>query len=131
MHWKDMPQYCRYRQKPDHCRADCPELLVPKQCHNCNEPGHLARQCHRNNVRTDQSADKKVQINQFKTRKSGSTRHPPPLPVKQLPHLPTPTRRALMLPRVHPWIFSMINLRRIQLCLQQVPPHLSPITGWI
>lgn len=74
MHWKDMPQYCRYCQKPDHCRADCPELLATKQCHKCNEPGHLARQCHRNNVRTDQSADKKVQINQFKTRKSGSTR---------------------------------------------------------
>lgn len=74
MHWKDMPHYCRYCQKPDHCRADCPELLATKQCHNCNEPGHIARHCHRNNVRTDQPGDKKMKTNQFKTRKSGSTR---------------------------------------------------------
>lgn len=75
LHWKDMPQYCRYCQKPDHCRADCAELLATKQCHNCNDHGHIARHCPRNNQRSEKTADKKVVVSQFTgTRKTGSTR---------------------------------------------------------
>jgi hypothetical protein len=32
--WDEMPPYCRYCQKPDHCRADCPEITRPNIASN-------------------------------------------------------------------------------------------------
>ncbi|KAI8327641.1 hypothetical protein BD560DRAFT_295993, partial [Blakeslea trispora] len=45
--WDEMPPYCRYCQKEDHCRAGCPDIRKSKQCYNCNELGHLSKDCPR------------------------------------------------------------------------------------
>jgi hypothetical protein len=47
--WSEMPKYCRFCQKSDHCRADCPDLYKSKQCYNCNELGHVNKDCPRRN----------------------------------------------------------------------------------
>ncbi|CEP17384.1 hypothetical protein [Parasitella parasitica] len=53
-----MPDYFKYCQDKRHCRAEYySELLVPKQCYNCNEYGHFARNC----PCKTQNTDKKVE----------------------------------------------------------------------
>ena len=43
--WQDMPDFCRLCQKPDHCKADCPDAKKFTQCFNCNKHGHKSRNC--------------------------------------------------------------------------------------
>ncbi|KAK4518516.1 uncharacterized protein ATC70_008734 [Mucor velutinosus] len=45
--WQDMPDFCRLCQKPDHCKADCPDAKRYTQCYNCNQHGHVSRNCPR------------------------------------------------------------------------------------
>ncbi|OAD04286.1 CCHC-type zinc finger transcription factor [Mucor lusitanicus CBS 277.49] len=45
--WQDMPDFCRLCQKPDHCKADCPDARKYMQCFNCNQHGHKSRNCPR------------------------------------------------------------------------------------
>jgi hypothetical protein len=49
LQWNDMPDFCRICHASDHCRADCPKLKEYLKCHNCNQRGHLIRDCPRNN----------------------------------------------------------------------------------
>ncbi|KAK4517179.1 uncharacterized protein ATC70_000511 [Mucor velutinosus] len=45
--WQDMPDFCRLCQKPDHCKANCPDAKKYTQCYNCNQHGHVSRNCPR------------------------------------------------------------------------------------
>ncbi|CEP19709.1 hypothetical protein [Parasitella parasitica] len=70
--WDDMPQYCRYCQGLDHCKADCAELRNLLVCHTCNDRGHLSKQCRRNNA--SPTPNKVIAIAEMKPRKSSSTK---------------------------------------------------------
>ncbi|OAD00897.1 CCHC-type zinc finger transcription factor [Mucor lusitanicus CBS 277.49] len=48
LQWDQMPNFCRICQKSDHCRADCPEYKRWIVCYHCNEHGHVAKNCSRN-----------------------------------------------------------------------------------
>lgn len=82
--WDEMPPYCRYCQKDDHCRADCTELLRTKHCFECNELGHIIRDCPRRN-RNNQVQHKRVAVAVTKSRKvpvnaTAIVKTPPPSP---------------------------------------------------
>ncbi|RCI05933.1 hypothetical protein CU098_012969 [Rhizopus stolonifer] len=58
-----MPDICRLCQASDHCRADCPDLKNYMKCFNCNEKGHMMRQCPRSNIiETIAAPNKKAKI---------------------------------------------------------------------
>lgn len=85
--WDEMPPYCRYCQKDDHCRADCAELLKTKHCFECNELGHIIRDCPRRNRTAPVAPNKRVAVELVKPRKvSGAPSNkderlsPPPSP---------------------------------------------------
>jgi hypothetical protein len=67
--WDEMPPYCRYCQKDDHCRADCAELLRTKQCYECNEVGHVIRDSPRRNRNAPTAPNKRVPVETLKPRK--------------------------------------------------------------
>ncbi|KAI8373787.1 hypothetical protein BD560DRAFT_446294 [Blakeslea trispora] len=67
--WDEMPPYCRYCQKDDHCRADCQELLQLRQCYNCNELGHISRDCSRRNYGAQPPAGKRVAVSKAQMEK--------------------------------------------------------------
>lgn len=53
LQYDNMPPFCRLCQADDHCRADCPKYKSYLRCHNCNDTGHIMRNCPRNNVRVE------------------------------------------------------------------------------
>ncbi|GAN11886.1 hypothetical protein MAM1_1199d11508 [Mucor ambiguus] len=63
-----MPDFCRICQKPDHCKADCPDAKRFIQCHNCNAHGHISRNCPRQEISVTPS--KKPTLELRKPRKS-------------------------------------------------------------
>lgn len=71
LQWDEMPDFCRNCQAADHCRADCPTKGSSLKCYNCNENGHISRQCPRNNSMTPITSNKKraVVVPPIKTRK--------------------------------------------------------------
>ncbi|KAL9537597.1 hypothetical protein MBANPS3_011639 [Mucor bainieri] len=85
--WDDMPQYCRYCQSLEHCKADCAELHNLKVCTECNEHGHRSPQC----PRTSSTVPHKViTVAEMKPRKSAkkpaaSTTATSPAPAKPTP----------------------------------------------
>ncbi|KAF1806107.1 hypothetical protein FB192DRAFT_1001976 [Mucor lusitanicus] len=85
--WDDMPQYCRYCQSLDHCKADCAELRNLQVCTTCNEQGHRSHQCPRTSNTVPQ---KVITVAEMKPRKSAkkpaaSTPAKSPLPSKPTP----------------------------------------------
>ncbi|KAK4519270.1 uncharacterized protein ATC70_009502 [Mucor velutinosus] len=50
LQWDQMPAFCRQCQKPDHCRADCPDYHKWAICYHCNKRGHVSKNCDRNNA---------------------------------------------------------------------------------
>jgi hypothetical protein len=59
LQWDKMPDFCRSCQASDHSRADCPHRKAAWKCYNCNETGHLSRQCPRNNEMDPVTSNKK------------------------------------------------------------------------
>jgi hypothetical protein len=92
--WDEMPPYCRYCQKDDHCRADCPELIKTKYCFECNEQGHIVRDCPRRNRQAPIAPNKRVAIEIVKLRKMPSStvnthqQSSPPASPKPIPFNP-------------------------------------------
>ncbi|KAL7315188.1 hypothetical protein PS15m_006673 [Mucor circinelloides] len=69
--WQDMPDFCRLCQKPDHCKADCPDARKYMQCFNCNQHGHKSRNCPRQD--NADTPNKKPAAIHRKERKTSST----------------------------------------------------------
>jgi hypothetical protein len=65
--WSGMPLYFRHCDKNDHCRADCPVLLMAKTCFHCHKNGHLIKDCPRMN-----SSNKKVKSSNTSNNNSNS-----------------------------------------------------------
>ncbi|RCH99604.1 hypothetical protein CU098_006828 [Rhizopus stolonifer] len=91
--WDEMPPYCRFCQKEDHCRADCKELLKTKHCFNCNEKGHIIRDCPRRIYNPPIVAHKRIPVQTRPVSSRGeSIQLKKPLtlaPVPENRHLPT------------------------------------------
>lgn len=49
LQWDQMIAFCRYCQKPDHCRADCQDYHKWAICYYCNKRGHVSKNSDRNN----------------------------------------------------------------------------------
>ncbi|KAI8380134.1 hypothetical protein BD560DRAFT_388656 [Blakeslea trispora] len=64
--WDEMPPFCRFCQKYDHCRADCDALRNSRQCFNCNERGHISRDCPRRSHGLAHPPNKRVVVGQAK-----------------------------------------------------------------
>ncbi|KAI9252082.1 hypothetical protein BY458DRAFT_582713 [Sporodiniella umbellata] len=58
----EMPSYCRFCQKDDHCRADCQDRLRYLSCFNCNGKGHAIPDCPCCNHYSPMSTNKRVPI---------------------------------------------------------------------
>ncbi|KAI7887776.1 uncharacterized protein EV154DRAFT_554382 [Mucor mucedo] len=58
LQYDNMPDFCRLCQASDHCRADCKEAKRFLKCYNCNQHGHIMRNCPRNNVLEENNNNK-------------------------------------------------------------------------
>ncbi|KAL9545608.1 hypothetical protein PS6_008122 [Mucor atramentarius] len=58
LQWDQMPAFCRQCQKPDHCRADCPDYHKWAICYHCNKRGHVSKNCDRNNAESVRAVEK-------------------------------------------------------------------------
>ncbi|CEP09129.1 hypothetical protein [Parasitella parasitica] len=60
LQWDKMPDFCRNCQSTEHCRADCPDYKKWIRCFDCNETGHVMRNCKRNG--SIESAPAKIRV---------------------------------------------------------------------
>lgn len=82
LQWDKMPAFCRHCQKPDHCRADCPDYHKWAICHHCNERGHVSKNCSRNNAESAPSKVRAVDRDSTKPKERKGAKSTP-LPPKQ------------------------------------------------
>ncbi|KAL0139999.1 CCHC-type zinc finger transcription factor [Mucor lusitanicus] len=82
LQWDQMPAFCRQCQKPDHCRADCPDYHKWAICYHCNKRGHVSKNCNRNNSESVPSKVRAVERTSAKTkeRKGAKTSAQPSKP---------------------------------------------------
>jgi hypothetical protein len=79
LQWAQMPAFCRQCQKPDHCRADCPDYHKWAICYHCNKRGHVSKNCDRNNSESVPSKVRVIDRNMAKPKeRKGAKATPPP-----------------------------------------------------
>ena len=79
LQWDQMPAFCRHCQKPDHCRADCPDYHKWAICCHCNKRGHVSKNCDRNNAETIPAKVRVVEKPYAKLKeRKGAKSTPPP-----------------------------------------------------
>ncbi|KAI9480298.1 MAG: hypothetical protein EXX96DRAFT_633642 [Benjaminiella poitrasii] len=61
-HWASMPSYCRYCHAPDHVLNDCAKRQRSFNCYNCNETGHISRNCPRRNASASSKKARKLPV---------------------------------------------------------------------
>ncbi|KAK4512394.1 uncharacterized protein ATC70_003093 [Mucor velutinosus] len=78
LQWDQMPAFCRHCQKPDHCRADCPDYHKWANCYHCNKPGHVSKNCDRNNSESVPAKVRAVEKSPAKPKERKGAKPTPP-----------------------------------------------------